>query len=158
MFYARVKLTGLLTEAPALLGLIFTTHKNKVRISSFQIRSITLTDELNLTFLTLLNKRHDCSVFHHRLLNTVKTHNKISNTSVWSMIGENKMFCFKDSLYWNDPLHRAVHILTSWDQDDAQQKGHMTSYWNIDFWPCAKPPLLLVFVFSFKKRPLHAST
>lgn len=35
------------------------------------------------------------------------------------------MFWFSNSLYLKSPHPHAVHILSLWDQDDTEQKGHM---------------------------------
>lgn len=47
----------------------------------------------------------------------------------------------------------SIVLFTFWHRETKTTPSkRVTSYWNIDFWPCAKPPLLLVCLFFLLKK------
>ena len=73
----------------------------------------------------------NCSMFQYLLHNTLLSNKVIyhKNHSVKCLIHESATKCSGSMTILNSPLHHAVHILTSWDQDDAQQSIYSTRSW-----------------------------
>lgn len=86
--------------------------------------------KLNLTFESICPTVKVSRDFLHRppLPNKLISY-KYGNQRRWINESTSKCSGVSGSFSLNSPFHGAGHILTPWgDQDDTEQKGHMTSY------------------------------